>query len=861
MAEGRSIGTVFVELDLDPSRYTKGQQQLYKDATRTSLSIEENFKKLGIKSSAEFDLMRQKASNAFEGIKNSHKATANDIMRAEQAKADAIKRINEQQFGHQTTIIEGLKKNWIAAAAVITTAMIGINKAWDLANIGAEYAEQRGILDNLANKYKTTADDIVKSMQKASDGLIAKSDLMQVALGGLAKGLKPEQLTNLADAALILGDAVGKDATTALKDLTEALETGRARGLKTYTGQTISLKDAFGELESKLTDVEKAQAMYDLTMIHTAELQNQQAKAVDNAKDKIERMTASYNNAKLAAGNFFKTIVAGIYDMVTALGSVSGNYDITGMGAQPGYVSPGRAKGKGDKIAPDGDLTKGQLAELDMALLKRQLSTRAKSSAGSSSNNAARDAEREAERLAREQERARKEAERAAEKAEKDRLDALHEQAEAQMKLNADMIAGAEKYRDLMAQMNIDMADDHEAAIMRIMEDDRQMYENINKLMDDGVISFDEAMKAYEKLAEKTGKSIEEIFKEDLIKATETFRDQLRDLSFGFSMLSNACLDMAASYEEGSSAARHWEEAAKAFEVAQRAVAVVQAVAAIATQGLGDPYTAFARIAAMTAAMASLLATIGESVGGGSSSSASVKSTSTALGSEEASNSVENSFKLLEDIYDIENTKLTKIYNELKDLNSNITGLVTTIFRTGGISAEGMGISVGTEKGQAEKLLSSYIYQDVGFLTKVGNFLNQPVLDIANFIFGGKVKTKVTGTGISFGDQSIADILSGGMDAMQYADIKKTKYSLFGSKKTSYSTQYQALDSEVSAMFDKVFQGMGQSLVYFAENLGTSVNDVLNYTFEQTKINLQDMTAEEMNAAISEYISTVSDNA
>jgi ElaB/YqjD/DUF883 family membrane-anchored ribosome-binding protein len=98
MAEGRSIGTVFVELDLDPSRYTKGQQQLYKDATRTSLNIEENFKKLGIKSSAEFDLMRQKASNAFEGIKNSHKATSNDIMRAEQAKADTIRRINEQRL-------------------------------------------------------------------------------------------------------------------------------------------------------------------------------------------------------------------------------------------------------------------------------------------------------------------------------------------------------------------------------------------------------------------------------------------------------------------------------------------------------------------------------------------------------------------------------------------------------------------------------------------------------------------------------------------------------------------------------------------------------------------------------------------
>ncbi|MEN6464448.1 MAG: hypothetical protein ABFD62_04625, partial [Syntrophaceae bacterium] len=76
------IGTVFVELDLDPSRYTKGQQQLYKAATQTSLNIEQNFKNLGIKSSAEFDLMRQKATNAYNMIANSAKATANDILRA-----------------------------------------------------------------------------------------------------------------------------------------------------------------------------------------------------------------------------------------------------------------------------------------------------------------------------------------------------------------------------------------------------------------------------------------------------------------------------------------------------------------------------------------------------------------------------------------------------------------------------------------------------------------------------------------------------------------------------------------------------------------------------------------------------------
>lgn len=115
----RPVGTIFVELDLDASRYLKGQQRLLKDATSVSLNIEENFKKLGIKSSAEMDLMRQKITNSFDMISHSAKATANDILRAEKAKNDQLKRLNEQQFGHQTTLLESIRKNWIAYSAAI----------------------------------------------------------------------------------------------------------------------------------------------------------------------------------------------------------------------------------------------------------------------------------------------------------------------------------------------------------------------------------------------------------------------------------------------------------------------------------------------------------------------------------------------------------------------------------------------------------------------------------------------------------------------------------------------------------------------------------------------------------------------
>ena len=64
-------------------------------------------------------------------------------------------------------------------------------------------------------------------MDRASGEQVAKSELMKVALEGIAKGLAPKQLLDLADAAQILGDVTGKGTTLALQELAQGLETGR----------------------------------------------------------------------------------------------------------------------------------------------------------------------------------------------------------------------------------------------------------------------------------------------------------------------------------------------------------------------------------------------------------------------------------------------------------------------------------------------------------------------------------------------------------------------------------------------------------------------------------------------------------
>jgi len=144
-----SIGKIFVELDLDADRYTKGQQRLLKDAKQTSLSIEENFRKLQIKSSAQFNLMRQKAINANNMIANSAKATANDRVRAERAMTKKLSRLNDQQYGHQVSTFDKLKKHW---------------QAYSVAAIGAIYSISRAMTKSLEEfkNYETALIDMAK---------------------------------------------------------------------------------------------------------------------------------------------------------------------------------------------------------------------------------------------------------------------------------------------------------------------------------------------------------------------------------------------------------------------------------------------------------------------------------------------------------------------------------------------------------------------------------------------------------------------------------------------------------------------------------------------------------------------------
>lgn len=136
MAEGRPVGTMFAEISLDSTKLEQGLKRVHTSLTNNTIKVEDAYKQLGIKSDAVYAMMKSNAVSALDFIKNKTLSSKEEIMRAEQAAASKIAKINAEQYGKQNELIGRtssgfmtLQKNMLMAAGtvyLITNAVRGL---------------------------------------------------------------------------------------------------------------------------------------------------------------------------------------------------------------------------------------------------------------------------------------------------------------------------------------------------------------------------------------------------------------------------------------------------------------------------------------------------------------------------------------------------------------------------------------------------------------------------------------------------------------------------------------------------------------------------------------------------------------
>jgi len=334
--------------------------------------------------------------------------------------------------------------------------------------------------------------------------------------------------------------------------------------------------------------------------------------------------------------------------------------------------------------------------------------------------------------------------------------------------------------------------------------------------------------------------------------------------------------DMASAakgfFEEGSNGYKTMEGIAQTAHAAQVAMNLIEmgqmAVKAVLNQANGDPYTAFARMAAMAAAVA----TLGFAVGGGFKSSSGggakaadaqkTQGTGTVFGDSSAkSASIENSLKMMEQYADTGLSHTSDMMKSLRSIDKSMSGLANLIVKTTGLTeGTGFGIKEGqiNAKGSATDAIS-------GAMTHVTKALFGPLLGskISSAInnLWGKVTQNITDAGLKV--QGTLGQLQAGQGVNQYANVDTTKSSWFGlSKSTSSSVQTQGVGAELSTQFGKIFTSLEATLKVAAQGLGVSaaqVDDALKNLVIDASISLKGLSGDALAQAINSVISKAAD--
>lgn len=318
-------------------------------------------------------------------------------------------------------------------------------------------------------------------------------------------------------------------------------------------------------------------------------------------------------------------------------------------------------------------------------------------------------------------------------------------------------------------------------------------------------------------------------------------------------------------------AATLWGYAKSAASAIASAAAIVgakisegyaSAVAAVANQGSGDPYTAFPRIAAMIAIMAGLGFAVSGGAGGGGAAGGSSSNSfqapdwvnegkGTVFGDKDAtSESIANGIELLEDVNTLTMKYSAGMLQALRSIDSKIGGVTNLILR--GISGTG---SVSGNMGLSEKATTSAFaasrYGDVNPLTALTDKL----------LFSRK--TTILGEGVTAADSSLANILAGGMQAGYYTDAQHKKKFIGITTSTSTSTT-TSQSAELSQQFTAIISSFVDAVKIAAIPLGSTLDEVdarlSSFVLSIGKINLKGLTGEEIQERLNAVFGAAGDS-
>jgi len=195
----------------------------------------------------------------------------------------------------------------------------------------------------------------------------------------------------------------------------------------------------------------------------------------------------------------------------------------------------------------------------------------------------------------------------------------------------------------------------------------------------------------------------------------------------------------------------------------------------------------------------------------------------------------------------------SQMVRSLRSIESNIGSLTAAVARSLSVDSFLNGSSAQTGSSFNRNLLGDGLSN----IPLVGGLLGG--------LFGTKTKTTLQDTGINFADQSIADILAGGVDAQAYQQTLTTRKKKFfgvttGSKST-VNTDYSDLDAGLTGDFTRVIASLRDGVLTAAGIIGVEGAQATLDAFQLSlgTVSLKDLKGDDLEAALTAVFGKAAD--
>lgn len=268
----------------------------------TSL-LQRDFDQLGIKSALSFDGQRRAATAAYDKIKSSGIATADELTRAQQAHAAKMVDLDRQQFGQRISLLQTFKQNWLGVSAITAVAAGVAAKAFAGMEDAARGQAQAAAFGRLAASHGAASDQIIADLKRVSGETVTTRELIEKAGTAMLTGIASADLPKLMEIARASSKITGQTVTKSFDDISMAVAR-QSKMILDNLGIIVDVDRAnktyaatMGIVGRELSDAEKKQAFMNATLAAGQEIIDGVGEGATDAADSYARLRVATSEA------------------------------------------------------------------------------------------------------------------------------------------------------------------------------------------------------------------------------------------------------------------------------------------------------------------------------------------------------------------------------------------------------------------------------------------------------------------------------------------------------------------------------------------------------------------------------------